>query len=235
VKIIFIVPSFNAEKNLENIYESLVCQTDDRWSCVMIDDMSTDKTWKKMEEISNRNDKFSCIKNKEKKFALRNIVEISRNYQAEKDTIIAVIDGDDQLCNENTVKLLADAYQEETDTVWTAHKWDINGMNISKSIPENVDPYQWPWCSSHLRTFRASLLKSVPDTNFKDTKGFWFKRGYDQALMLPLLKVSRDSRYIDRVCYLYNIESVSVNDRDWAEKGQHSTINIVRSRGFLNI
>jgi len=112
--------------------------------------------------------------------------------------------------------------------------WDINNLNISKPIPKNVDPYSWPWCSSHLRTFKASLLRDIPDSNFKNTKGEWFKRGYDQALMLPLLKKSKSRNYIDKVCYQYNIESVSMPERSWEEMDQISTINLVRARGFMD-
>ena len=100
-------------------------------------------------------------------------------------------------------------------------------------MPSNVNPYQWPWCTSHFRTFRASLLSEISDENFKNIKGEWFERGYDQALMLPLLYLTKNRKFIEDVCYLYNIESVSVNDRDWAEMKQISTINLVRSRGFL--
>ena len=147
---------------------------------------------------------------------------------------MAVIDGDDELCNNDAVKLLHKAYEDpEMDVVWTAHKWDINGLNISRKLPENINPYQYPWCSSHLRTFRASLLSEVPESNFKDHKGEWFERGYDQALMLPLLYRARKHKYLPDVCYLYKINSVSVNDRDWAEHKQLRTVNLVRARGFL--
>ena len=106
-------------------------------------------------------------------------------------------------------------------------------MNISRPMPENVDPYMWPWCSSHLRTFKSELLGKISDDNFKDVNGNWFKRGYDQALMLPLLHISSSRRYIDEICYMYNIESVSMPYRDYEEMSQISTVNIVRSRGFL--
>ena len=174
------------------------------------------------------------IENEEKKYALKNIIDVARKYQDDEDAIIAVIDGDDQLCNDNTVSLLLDEYEKGNDVVWTGHKWDINGINISKDMPKNVDPYGWPWCTSHLRTFRSSLLSKISDENFKDPWGNWFQRGYDQALMLPLLKLTDNRKYIDEICYLYNIDSVSVNDRDWAEMSQLSTINLVRSRGFLD-
>ena len=119
--------------------------------------------------------------------------------------------------------------------VWTAHRWDINGMNISKPMPPNINPYQWPWCASHLRTFKSNLLKKVDDKNFMHPDGHWFQRGYDQALMLPLLFIAKKRKYISDVCYLYNIDSTSIpkDERNWCENKQHATINIVRSRGFI--
>jgi glycosyltransferase involved in cell wall biosynthesis len=231
MRVLFIVPCFNASKNIQNIVTSLMSQSDDRWSCIIIDDISSDNTFEISKSISS--DKFTTIRNKEKKYALRNIVETSRLYQDRDDIIIAVIDGDDQLCNNSTVSLLLDEYERGFDVIWTAHKWDINGMNISKEIPNNVDPYSWPWSSSHLRTFRSDLIRGVPDKNFKDCDGNWFKRGYDQALMLPLLSLTSNRKFIPDVCYQYNINSVSIENRSWEEKDQISTINIVRARGFL--
>jgi len=231
VRVLFIVPCFNASKNIQNIVSSLTSQTDDRWGCVIVDDISTDNTFEVIKSIKSK--KFTIIKNDEKKYALRNIVETARLYENREDIIIAVIDGDDQLCNDNAVSLLLNEYQRDFDVVWTAHKWDINGMNISREIPNNVDPYSWPWCSSHLRTFKSSLIKNIHDKNFKDCDGNWFKRGYDQALMLPLLSLANNRKYIPEVCYQYNINSVSIENRSWEEKDQISTINIVRARGFL--
>jgi len=233
MKVIFIVPCFNAEKNLDNLSKSLKDQSVEDWTCVMIDDISTDDTWEKICELSKADNRITGIKNKEKKYALRNIIEEARKYQHDDEYAIAVIDGDDQLCNNDTVKILIEKYTDGHDVVWTAHKWDINGMNISKDMPKNVNPYQWPWSTSHLRTFRGNLLEKITNKNFQNIKGEWFKRGYDQALMLPILSLTQKRCYVDDVCYLYNIESVSVNDRDWAEMEQLSTINLVRARGFL--
>ena len=108
-------------------------------------------------------------------------------------------------------------------------------MNISRDMPAHVDPYSWPWCTSHLRTFRASMLKNISDKNFQDTSGNWFKRGYDQALMLPLLHLTDKRKYVDKVCYRHNIDSSSIpaDKRVWSEMEQISTINLVRARGFL--
>ena len=179
--------------------------------------------------------RFTFIQNKEKKYALRNIVEVARKYQDDNDVIIGTIDGDDSLCNVDTVEIVLSEYENGADVVWTGHKWDINGMNISRDMPAKVNPYQWPWCTSHFRTFRASLLSKVPDSNFKHVSGKWFERGYDQALMLPLLSLTNKRKYVDETCYLYNIDSSSIPEdkRNWCEMEQISTINMVRARGFL--
>ena len=234
MKIVFISPCFNAERNLENLCTSLKVQNDTRWSSILIDDISEDKTWEMMQSMCVGNERFTCHKNTSKKYALRNIVETARLFQDRDDVVIATIDGDDQQCNEAAVSLLLDEYEKGADVVWTAHRWDINSMNISQGMPNNVDPYAWQWSSSHLRSFKASLLKEISDDNFKDVNGEWFKRGYDQALMLPVLSLARERKYIDEICYLYNINSVSMTNRDWEEMDQISTINLVRARGFLS-
>jgi len=231
--ILFIVPCYNAEKNLDELYESLRSQSDNRWHCIMVDDISTDNTWEKMTEICHNDERFTCRKNAIKKYALRNIVETIRMFQNIDNVVAAVIDGDDSLCNTETVKIILDEYEKGEDVVWTGHRWDINGINISGPMPSNVNPYFWPWCSSHLRTFRCSLLSSISNLNFKNTDKNWFNRGYDQALMLPVLSQTSKRKYVGEICYTYNINSVSVDDRDWAEMRQISTINLVRSRGLI--
>mgnify|MGYP003655948166 CR=1 FL=1 len=202
MRVVFIVPCYNMSDNFEELTSSIISQSDNRWSCIMIDDMSIDTTWEKIEKIQNTTGEFSGIKNNKKKYALRNIVETARCFQDREDIIIATIDGDDSLCNNNTVSLLINQYESGEEVVWTGHRWDINNMNIS-------------------------------DRNFKDTWGNWFKRGYDQALMLPILSLTSFRKYIPDICYRYNINSVSIKDRSWEEAGQISTINIVRARGFL--
>lgn len=225
----FIVPAFNASKNINKLILSLQTQKDVKWTCVVIDDLSDDRD-DLVKNINAFNDeRISIVLNDERKFALRNIVEQSLKF----DSIIAVIDGDDSLCNDDTVTLIKNAYVHEHTVAWTKHKWDINGLNISENLDKNINPYQTRWVSSHLRTFDSALLKMINVNNFKDAKGQWFKRGYDQALMLPLLFKTKNRVFIPEVCYLYNINSCSIQKRDWNEKEQLNTVNFVRSRGFI--
>ena len=148
---------------------------------------------------------------------------------------IAILDGDDALCNENTVDLILKEYNNnpQLDALWTAHSWDINGMNISQELPGNLNPYQYPWVSSHLKTFNVNVFKKINPRNFQDMEGNWFERGYDQALFLPILYLARKRMFLDEICYLYRINSNSLKVRDWKEKNQMDAIRLVRARGYI--
>ena len=233
MKIIFVIPTFNAAPHIEDLVCSLKEQTNENWAAIFINDMSEDDTIFMINHFTGNDKRFELITNKEKKWALKNVIETSRLYQDNNNTIIAVLDGDDALCNNETVQLLLNEYEDKNiDTVWTGHKWDINNINISKELP-NVNPYEYPWVTSHLKTFRATLLKKIKDENFKDLDGNWFRRGYDQALYLPLLDVSNKRKYIDEICYFYRINSNSMKVREWKEQDQLKTVKLVRARGFV--
>lgn len=236
MKVVFIVPMFNAAPHVGELIKSLQTQSNHNWEAVLIDDMSDDDTIFMVNHTVGNDKRFKFFVNKEKKYALKNVVEHATNAAKEKDCIIAILDGDDALCNINTVDLILNAYlDDEVGTVWTAHKWDINNMNISKELPENirVNPYEYPWVSSHLKTFRSRLILEINEANFKDLDNNWFKRGYDQALYIPLLYLSIKRKYIDEVCYFYRINSNSMKHREWKEQDQLNTVKLVRARGFI--
>ena len=234
----FVTPTYNASFHLEECYESLKEQTNPNWKWVILNDMSSDDTLKIANNIasSDERERVTVVNHVCKKFALKGIYDYLNNYAGFSEQIIAILDGDDALCNENTVDLIIREYNDnpKLDALWTAHSWDINGMNISRELPGNLNPYQYPWVSSHLKTWRASLLKSVNDTNFKNLDGEWFKRGYDQALYLPLIFKSRETKFLDEICYLYRINSKSVDVRVWSDKDQMDTVRLVRARGFIS-
>ena len=128
--------------------------------------MSSDDTLEIANRIvmSDEGGRVTVSNHDHKKFALKGIYDNlhSFNYDENTDNIIAILDGDDCLCNENTVDLILNQYEKHSDldALWTAHSWDINGMNISRELPEKINPYQYPWVSSHLKTFRLNVFNS---------------------------------------------------------------------------
>lgn len=236
----FIVPAYNCHVNACALIDSLIRQHNSSWHCTIIDDCSDDDTAAAFDAAisthASHAHHFNVIKNDFRLFALRNVVEHA--FHTADDEIIACLDGDDSLCNDMTVDRVIDTYRDDrVDVAWTAHRWNRGGINISCVLPDAVDPYQWKWCSSHLKTFRTNTIKRVNVLNFKNMDAQWFERGYDQALMLPILFNARKRKrvYIDSVCYAYNIDSCAIpyEHRNWAERSQLSTIALVRARGYI--
>ena len=237
--IVFISPTYNASFHLSELYESLREQSNKNWSWVILNDMSNDDTLEIANNIAKSDElkRVTIVNHIEKKFALKGVVDyLQSNYTStHADTIVAIVDGDDALCNENTVDLVLKEYNDnqELEVLWTAHSWDINGMNISRDMPGNINPYQYPWVSSHLKTFKLGILQMISNENFKDLDGNWFERGYDQAIYLPLLHLAKSRKFLNEICYLYRINSNSLKVRDWKEKSQMDTVRLVRARGFI--
>lgn len=235
--ICFVTPTYNASFHLEECYESLKEQSNPNWEWVILNDMSDDNTFEIANKIvmSDEKERVIVINHDHKKFALKGIYDYLSGYNDFSEQIIAILDGDDALCNENTVDIILKEYENNTqlDALWTAHSWDINGMNISRELPEKINPYHYPWVSSHLKTFKVNVFKQIKEENFKDLDGNWFKRGYDQALYLPILHISKDRKFLNEICYLYRINSNSLKFRPEKEKNQMDTIRLVRSRGYV--
>jgi glycosyltransferase involved in cell wall biosynthesis len=234
----FISPTYNASYHLNDLYDSLKEQSNKNWHWIILNDMSNDDTLKIAKKIEKEDklERVTVFNHTEKKFALKGIYDILNTFEHfSGNEIIAIIDGDDALCNENTVSLILKEYKKNKnlDALWTSHSWDINGLNISQDLPTNINPYQYPWVSSHLKTFSLSVFRKINLENFKDLDNCWFERGYDQAIYLPILYLAREHKFLDEICYLYRINSNSLKVRDWKEKSQMDTIRLVRARGFV--
>ena len=234
----FVTSAYNNSTHLEDCYESLREQTNPNWNWVILNDMSSDDTFIVANKIatSDEKERVTIINHDIKKHTLKGIHDYVNNYNDFSEQIIAILDGSDALCNENTVELILKEYNSnpELDALWTSHSWDINGMNNSKEIPRNINPYQYPWVSSHLMTFKAHTLKKISKENFQDLDGNWFKFGWDQALYIPILYVSRDRKFLDEACYLYKINTKFLENKVLTEKETHNTVKLVRARGFLS-
>lgn len=240
MKITVITPGFNAQSNIDKYLAGLLEQTNNNWDLYFVDDCSTDRTVEFVEKMSkNVPEKIHICKNAEKKYALKNIYDTMQLIRNQETGIVAIIDADDCLCNPDAFQMIADEYEKDSnlDCLWTAHRWDTDGKNISRDLPKKINPYQYPWVTSHMKTFRSDVFYKISEDNFKDNDGNWFVRGYDQALYLPILFLSRERKYLDKVCYQYNIKSPSISPKQRAEDSngaQVRTVNLIRARGFVS-
>ena len=70
-----IIPMYNVEDWVESTIESVLNQTYQNYQCIIVDDISTDQSLDVVQNLIKNDNRFFIIKNKEKKYALRNIVE----------------------------------------------------------------------------------------------------------------------------------------------------------------
>ena len=225
-----IIPVFGGADLAERSIDSALDQEYDNHKVIVCcDKVSRNRE----EELVGKYKNIALIKSAEKRlYALENLLRAMR-FVAD-DSIVGIIDGDDELIRNDTLSLIEQEYRNGYGCVWTAHSWDINGINQSTALDDSISPYRQKWCSSHFRTFLKSDLNQINWDNFKNDNGEFFKRTYDQALMLPILHTvlvsGRKTKYINKNCYLYRGRT------EWGTDGNQYQISIesfIRNRGYV--
>jgi hypothetical protein len=236
-KFVFIVPTFNASATITQMLLSLVAQSYPHWRVVIRDDMSTDNTPDmifNVMRVLGLSDRLSMVVNSEKKWETRNVVEMLG--ECEDSEIVCRLDGDDWLCDCDALAMIDAAYSRTgASALWTAHRWGFSNFNISGQLPKNANPYVHPWVSSHLKTFKRSLLSGVSDSNFRDETGTYFKRIGDQAIYLPVLHVAAGNWHFEPiVAYHYTIDMSPQTFQTTDAQFQRREAEYLRARGFVS-
>ena len=233
----FVMPTFNAVDTVQYSINSVMMQNYPNSKIVVIDDMSTDGTPDAVQELIEGygvdEEKIKLIVNTEKKWEVANVLEGMKH--ADENDIICRLDGDDWLCDIDALAILNYRYETEGfDAIWTAHRWSFSHANMSTDLPNDVNPYEHPWVSSHLKTFRKKLLNGVRDENFRNDKGEYFKRIGDQVIYLPALYQAAGNWHFEPiVAYHYSIELNHDTFHTEDAKFQKTESEELRARGFI--
>tara|TARA_R110000824_G_scaffold22535_1_gene82379 strand:+ start:2821 stop:3546 length:726 start_codon:yes stop_codon:yes gene_type:complete len=237
-RFVFIMPAFNAQDTVSRSILSVWFQTYPNWKILIRDDVSSDNTFKIVENLKNQigitDEKISIKKNTDKKWEVANILDMLD--ECDSSDIICRLDADDWLCDCDTLTILNDKYEKlKIDALWTSHRWSFSNQNISDHLPKNADPYTHPWVSSHLKTFRKYLIEGVNDKNFRGEDGEYFKRIGDQAIYLPVLHQSKGNWHFEPiVSYHYTIKMQPETFQTEDAKFQRDEGVFLRQRGFIN-
>ena len=242
-QITVITPVYNAENYIADCINSVASQLYNDYKMYIIDDLSTDNTFKIAEETINSlsdkiKGKFVLIKNKEKKYALRNQVETIKKY-AEDDDIIILLDGDDKLNNDPDIfNYINRQYVEGAKfTYGSCYSLADNINLIAQPYPKKVHQdksyrqhlFTWGMPYTHLRTFKKEIFDMVDESNFKDENGKYYKAGGDNALFYPLIEKCEENeiRAIQRVLYIYN-DLNPLNDYKVNKEEQNKVAKTIR-------
>ena len=239
LKFKIVVPFFNCENWVKKCVDSIQSQGYKNFECLLIDDMSTDNSANIVKKEIVGDSRFNLIENRDKKYALANIVNAIEEFNCDDDDIIILLDGDDWFASSLTLNKLCDSYDDKLMTYgsYVLNPSGVRGPEPSKYPDEVIKTNSFrkdQWRASHLRTFKYGLWKHIDHDDLKDENGDYYKMTYDQAIMLPLLELAGGrSTYIPEILHVYNKDNPLNIDKNKAQE-QYALAQKIRSKKPYN-
>ena len=245
------------KNNFPRLIDSVLSQTYTNWKIVFSPDYGSYSTHDFIHRECNKIDDSRIINGliqayTSRVYALQNIISTIGSYtlnvhpQYKDDFVVAIIDGDDYLVNDKTFELVMDRYNNNNaGVVWTdMESDDPEFKSPCGPISWNEDVYKTPWRSSHLKTFLHSVYIEVNRSNFVFRTGIenrpvdYFRRCYDQALMLPVITSAQRQEYscdfVDEICYHYSHKASATPSYEHTNGALEAvTANYIRNKGYL--
>jgi glycosyltransferase involved in cell wall biosynthesis len=185
-----ITAMYNVEEWIEENIQSLKEQTFSDFQTVLVDDLSTDDTFKIVQTSIQGDDRFLLIVNKEKKYKTRNVVEAIDAARPDDEDVIVIVDGDDRLAHPDVLKNLEGIYRRQDCWMTYGSIGDSQGVRhkacvpYKKSIISSNRFRQERWIVYPLRTFKYKLWRKLNMDIFQITA-----TEVKQALTRALLKL----------------------------------------------
>jgi len=195
--------ALNAEKWVKRCIESVHRQTFIDWTHIFIDAKSDDNTWMNT-KMANQDTRTRLAQNDVRQPALQNAVETWNDLP--DDEIVVWLDGDDWLAHNRALEVLAETYTDPD--VWLTYGQFMmpdGTIGFASRYPAGANVRQIDWRATHLKTFRAGLVKKIKSADLLKPDGSWCDLAIDHAVMYPLLEMAGE-RYaaIDKVVCVYN-------------------------------
>lgn len=179
-KFCFIIPSYNNEEWIEKNIKSILYQNYTNYHIYYTNDMSTDKTLQKLNELIkeyNLQNRVTIYNNSERLYQGLSRYQMYMNDKILDDDILIFLDGDDFLYHSNVLNILDDIYKKNflmtygKFIYWTKEK-GYEGIGGNKHFPKDIVEYKnyrkFPFISQHLRTVKKKLIKDINKNNFYD-------------------------------------------------------------------
>jgi histo-blood group ABO system transferase len=235
---IIITRTFNAENYIKLAIDSVKKQTIFNWKCIIVNDLSTDRTKEIIEENIKDNSKFTLLTNPEHSgSALESFINGVNLAKPNDEDVLVVLDGDDYL--ENNCLEVLEKYYNNTTVLLTYGSYKYTHINIAGmetrqgyNIGDNIRKLDWR--ASHCRTFKYKLFKACPVENFKDANNKYIGPTEDLAMMFPLIELAgiQNTRHVKELIYNYN-DVNPLSDCRVKTVEQNTNATMIRNRSPL--
>lgn len=151
--------------------------------------------------------------------SMYHILTDTPTYEAMNEQVIVLLDGDGDRLPPSALRRVVKVYEKHPETLMTYGSYIKRSKgartSISSAYADGDDVRKALWHASHLKTFRACLLKHIKPEWFQNDKGEWLTAASDVALMLPLMEIAGldRCRHIHKITYLWNDSPVSKEKR----------------------
>jgi len=223
-----VVPFYNVENWIKQCVESIKSQNYKNFSCILIDDMSTDNSYEKCVDAVGEDEKFIIIRNREKKYALKNIIDGINLLKPSDEDVIINVDGDDWLYNNTVFDKVNEVYNKTNCLITYGNyiRFPDNRMGhcnkYSDNTIQNNSYRQSGWLASHLRTYKYKLWKNIKESDFLDDQGKYLEVACDLAIMFPMLEMAGPRQeFINSPLYVYNMSNPNNDFKKIPEKQRH--------------
>ncbi len=174
--------------------QSVQRQTYRNFTHYVIDAKSTDATLARARAEDKRHvDGTIFIQNKQKRLAaLENCWAIWKKLP--DDEVIVWLDGDDWFAIDNALDVVARTYAspEEPWLTYGSFMFSDGRLGICSQYEPHENVRTAPWRASHLKTFRAGLVKKLNPKDMLKPDGSWCDLAIDKVVMYPLIEMAGD-------------------------------------------
>lgn len=220
-----VMPVYNQEKYLKESIDSILNQTFTDFEFIIVDDQSTDSSWKIIQEYADKDSRIIAVKNTGKKgcYPARNC-----GHRLAKGKYIAVMDSDDIALPERLQKQF-DFMEQNPDV-------DICGSWI-KTLGKNNEIIKMPTTHEEIRDttfFSCSMIH--PTVLFRKKEHILYSEDLSCSLDYDMwCKKTNNSKFanISEVLLIYRIHENQISTS--ARNEQNKNANIIRIRNLQNI
>ena len=240
-RFVVISPFYNAEKYLRRCVESVAAQDYDNYAHIMIDDASTDESGEVLKALMRDPtvdaERVITITRKENYGSVYNYVNAVHDSLVRDADVIVMLDGDDALMPDAQIFSRLNALYQDGAEMTYGSMWSLADKIplIAQEYPPEVRQqkryrqhrFAWNMPYTHLRTFRAHLLKSVHKRRFM-AHDQWMRAGGDTAIFYSVIEAAHPDRIVAVKDILYEYNDLNpINDYKVNAAEQTATANAV--------
>ncbi|WP_162340645.1 glycosyltransferase family 2 protein [Cyclobacterium salsum] len=190
-----LIPNYNKSPYLRETLDSVLQQTYTNWECILVDDHSTDDSWKILEEYANLDTRFKIFKRPENR---QNGGNAARNFGFElsQGEFINWLDSDDVINIEFITEKIS-----------------------TFEIHPNLD-----YVLSNIYKFQLSINEKIPIYDSNDDKKFFVNFGGTNRIFQTPMALYKKS-FLNTFDYLFDEEIIAVQDMEFHVRVMLKSLN----------